>query len=76
MSKAEIDRLSEDISHNHSLRLELESVEGESEEIARWARTRGYEVANDEVNGLRESEELSDDDLEAVAGGWTGEPDP
>lgn len=76
MSKVDLERLSQDMTHNPGLRLELEQFGGRSDEITRWARSRGYELADDEANGLGLIEELDDDDLEEVAGGWTGDPDP
>jgi len=76
MSRADLSRLSEEINHNHGLRMALEDLGGQPDEIVRWARVKGYELTPDEVEGLSVAEELSDDDLDAVAGGWTGEPDP
>lgn len=43
----------------------------------RWLREKGYDVTADELS-LLTSEELSEDELEAVAGGWDegGDPPP
>ena len=51
----------------------------EAEALVEWAAAQGYSLTLGEAQGLSATyEELSDDDLEQVAGGWTGNgpPDP
>lgn len=48
----------------------------EPEALVRWAVGKGYRLTLAEAEGLGASfQELSDEDLEQVAGGWTGDND-
>jgi predicted ribosomally synthesized peptide with nif11-like leader len=59
-----------------ALRDELARQGSEPARQALWARGQGYDVTTEEIAGLAQEEELSDDDLEQVAGGWDGVTPP
>ena len=49
----------------------------EAEALVEWAAAKGYSLTLDEAQSFSATyEELSDDDLEQVAGGWTGDNTP
>ena len=69
MSKPGVERLVSDLKRNPAL-MEQMSASGPSVE---WAREHGYEVTEEELAQLMESNrELSDDELEQAAGGDDG----
>jgi hypothetical protein len=65
-----------DLQENPGLRAELGGADQGSASLAHWAKARGYEISEREAAVLLESlNELSDDDLDKVAGGdaaWGG----
>lgn len=76
MSRFDLERFTADMKKNPALETECSQVNGDPKALARWAATRGYDLTPEEAEGLAHSvTELSDDELEDVAGGWTG-PDP
>jgi len=66
----ELERLRVDLAGDPQLATDLERVNEDAESRARWARERGYEITAAEARELAATDELSDDDLEKVAGGW------
>lgn len=73
MSRAELERLMTDLSENPGLRARCGDFDGDPEGKIRWARSSGYDVTEEDV---RDWTELSDDDLDQVAGGWDGGTGP
>jgi predicted ribosomally synthesized peptide with nif11-like leader len=69
MSKPDLARLIADLQHNPELAKQV----GTSGPSVQWARERGYDVTQEELSELAESNrELSDDELEQAAGGDDG----
>jgi predicted ribosomally synthesized peptide with nif11-like leader len=70
MSTSELARLEADLKDNPDLRREVADLHREPVQLAQWARRHGYELTPAQVRQLLGSPgELSDDDLEQVAGG-------
>jgi predicted ribosomally synthesized peptide with nif11-like leader len=70
MSISELARLEADLKRNPDLRREVADLQGEPVQLAQWARRHGYDLTPAELRQLLGSPgELSDDDLEQVAGG-------
>jgi predicted ribosomally synthesized peptide with nif11-like leader len=74
MSMADLEVFVAALQHNADLREEFEALDANPETWARWAGTKGYSLSRDDAGRLAESRDLdiSDDDLENVAGGWCG----
>lgn len=76
MSRPDLERLVADLRQNPDLLKQLVA----SGPSLQWARERGYDVTQEELAGLVESNrELSDDELEQAAGGddgWGGGTPP
>jgi len=68
---SEIERFAMDLERNENLYQELASFAGTSEELAGWLNDRGYRIDAGELSDVISASvrELSDDDLERVAGG-------
>ncbi len=73
MSRSEIERFLSDLQNNAGLRQELADLGQDMEACVRWANAKGYVFTLDEARetGAFDSD-LSEDDLEQVAGGWCG----
>jgi len=73
MSKQDVKRLAADMVRDASL---AERFTPQGDDPGRWvrqARVEGYELEPEEARALISSQhELSDDELEQVAGGWSG----
>lgn len=70
MSVSELARLETDLKNNPDLRREVADLPGEPVQLAQWARRHGYDLTPAQVRQLLGTPgELSDDDLEKVAGG-------
>jgi predicted ribosomally synthesized peptide with nif11-like leader len=70
MSRAELNRLLEDVRKDPHLLEELRALLSDPEEALRWACAKGYSLLLTDIAELRDSDrELSDDDLEQAAGG-------
>jgi predicted ribosomally synthesized peptide with nif11-like leader len=70
MSKAELNRLLEDVRKDPRLLDELRALLRDPEAALLWAAGRGYHLTQEDVAELCDSDrELSDDDLEQAAGG-------
>lgn len=74
MSRADFERLTADLQKSPDLLNDLRSRIDDLGGSVQWARSRGYEVTQDELRELMDSDrELSDDELEEAAGGDWGE---
>lgn len=70
MSRAELSRLLEDVRNTPRLLEELKGLVRDPEAAIRWAGDKGYDLDREDAADLRDGEqELSDDDLDQVAGG-------
>lgn len=72
MSANDFNRFLNDLRDNEPLREELEALDSDPALWMSWARTKGYTFTREEAGRLEETLEISDDDLEKVAGGWCG----
>jgi predicted ribosomally synthesized peptide with nif11-like leader len=74
MSMDDFDRLLGDLRNDPVLRSELEKLGDDPAALARWGATKGYTFTPADAARLRDGyeDEISDDDLEKVAGGWCG----
>ena len=70
MSQVELARLLHAFATDPSLRQEFDALGNADAQVA-WAFARGYRITPAEAASLS-VESLSDDDLENVAGGWSG----
>ncbi len=71
---SELERLTTDLDADASLAEELQGLEEDPAVWAQWAVGKGYQITAEEAaEGLQDYyDQLSDDDLEQAAGGWTG----
>jgi predicted ribosomally synthesized peptide with nif11-like leader len=77
MSKTELERFRTEMEADPRLQQELSALAGDSAALVHWAAGRGYDLTPAELEGLAGScGELSDEDLEQAAGGWTDPPPP
>jgi predicted ribosomally synthesized peptide with nif11-like leader len=74
MSKHELQRFLRDLGSGSGLAEEFQRLKGDLEGQVRWANELGYTISLEEAEGLSGAGELSDDELEAAAGGWSGTP--
>jgi predicted ribosomally synthesized peptide with nif11-like leader len=73
MSSTEAQRFLTDLQNDAGLRQELENLGQDTEACVRWANAKGYTFTREEAQDLGAFDtDLSDDDLEQVAGGWCG----
>lgn len=72
MSTTEVSRLLGDVRNTPRLMAELKGLIHDLDSAVRWAGEKGYAVAREEIRELRDcDQELSDDELDKVAGGDT-----
>ncbi|MDP9121771.1 MAG: Nif11-like leader peptide family natural product precursor [Acidobacteriota bacterium] len=77
MSRAELDRLVGSLQRDPDLLAEFRRLEGDPRAVVDWANGKGYAFTRAEVETFAAaSGEISDDDLDQVAGGWTGTTPP
>ncbi len=71
MSSREVDRFLSDLQNDAGRRQELTELGQDMEACVHWANAQGYQFTVEEAleTGVFDSD-LSDDDLEKVAGGW------
>jgi predicted ribosomally synthesized peptide with nif11-like leader len=70
MSRIDVQRLLREIQRNPDLLEELRRIGPRFEAVRDWSREQGYDLAEAEIRDLLETDrELSDDELEAAAGG-------
>jgi len=73
MSRSEVDRFLSDLQNHAGLRQELADLGPDTEACVRWANAKGYAFTLQEALDLGAFDpDLSEDDLEQVAGGWCG----
>ena len=73
MSRNEVERFLTDLQGDAGLRQELETLGQDTEACVRWANAKGYAFTSEQALELGAFDaDLSDDDLEQVAGGWCG----
>lgn len=73
MSRIEVDRFLTDLQKDSGLRQELADLGQDVEACVRWANAKGYAFTLEEALAVGAfDEDLSEDDLEKVAGGWCG----
>ena len=71
MSKRDVERFLSDLQRNAGLRQELAELGADTEACVRWANAKGYAFTLDEAIEIGAFDsDLSEDDLEKVAGGW------
>jgi predicted ribosomally synthesized peptide with nif11-like leader len=66
---SEIERFAKETGTNESFRNELKAVGADSQAIVRFANEKGFDFSAADVDSLTSSAELSDEQLENVAGG-------
>jgi len=76
MSRGELQRFLSDLRRISGLSEEFESLAGDLEAQVRWANERGYSFDREEAAELAGFGELTDEELEEAAGGWSGDPPP
>jgi predicted ribosomally synthesized peptide with nif11-like leader len=77
MSRAELSRLLGDVRATPHLLDELKGLVHDPDAVIRWANDKGYDLDRKGAEDLCEShQELTDDDLDKVAGGDTAWPPP
>lgn len=70
---SEVERFLGDLQTNAALRQEMESLGQDRDALVQWANDNGYAFTREEAEDLGAFEaDLSDDQLEQVAGGWCG----
>lgn len=73
MSRSEVDRFLSDLQSDAGLRQELAKMGQDMEACVQWANAKGYAFTLEEALDLGAFDaDLSEDDLEKVAGGWCG----
>lgn len=73
MSRADLQRFTDDLAADDALASEFGALGDDAEAWYRHAAGKGYDLTAEEAAGLCSSYlELSDDELEEVAGGWDG----
>lgn len=73
MSRADLQRFTEDLRADAALAKEFGGLGDDPEAWRSQAASKGYQLTTDEAGGLSASHrDLSDDELEDVAGGWDG----
>ena len=74
MSRVELERFTADLQDDSEVWEEFANLEDDPGAWVRRARARGYHLTLEEAEGLSSSYgELSVEDIEQVAGGWTGD---
>jgi predicted ribosomally synthesized peptide with nif11-like leader len=73
MSTGDFERLLSDLQKDADLRGEFEALGADPDRWLLWANAKGYRFSRDEAASLGlNRDEISEDDLEKVAGGWCG----
>ena len=81
MSKAEIERFNADVAKDAGLRQELSEIDQSVAAVVEFAKDKGYDITVEEVHQYiqeqvakekeKDDSDLSDDELDAIAGGYT-----
>lgn len=74
MSKSDFEGFVNELQKNAGFREEFDALGRDPEAWVRWANAKGFRFTREDADRLAESRDLdiSDDDLENVAGGWCG----
>lgn len=72
MNRTEVDRFLSDLQKDPGLRQEMAALGQDMEACVRRANAKGYQFTLEDATGTLFDPNLSDDDLEQVAGGWCG----
>ena len=75
MSQADVERFVEDLKNNEDLRNELSGHASGVGSVVAFAKNKGYDISAEEASAYisaQAGQELSDDELDAVAGGKGG----
>jgi predicted ribosomally synthesized peptide with nif11-like leader len=76
MSQGELDRFVADVASDPELMRDFRRLAGDMDSLVRWSNAMGYSFTRDEAERLHAEGELTDDDLDMVAGGWTSTDPP
>jgi predicted ribosomally synthesized peptide with nif11-like leader len=76
MSQIELDRFVSDMERDPELAREFRRLASDVDAAVRWANVRGYQFTREEADRVHRLGELSEDDLDMVAGGWTSTDPP
>lgn len=73
MSKAELERFANDVRTNDTLKAEAKSAGTDEAAVAAFAKSKGYDFSAEELKAYADARkaELSDEELDKVAGGGT-----
>ena len=75
MSKQDVERFSRTLEQDQGFAGKFASLVGNAEGWQALANEHGYELTLNEARELSSGvQKLSDEDLDAVAGGWSGDP--
>ncbi len=70
MSAAEIERFNKDVRENREMWEEIKNIGNSLEKIVAFAKSKGYEFTVADIEAIaKQSEELSEEQLDNVAGG-------
>ena len=73
MSRSEVERFLSDLQKDAGLRQDFEKLGQDTDANILWANAKGYAFTRAQAEELGVFDaDLSDDDLEQVAGGWCG----
>jgi len=76
MSRFDLERFTADARKDPGMAGEISRMDADPRSLVQWAAEHGYRLTVDEAHGLASTVgELSDEELENVAGGWD-EPAP
>jgi predicted ribosomally synthesized peptide with nif11-like leader len=76
MSQGELDRFVADVAKDPELMRDFRRLAGDMDSLVRWSNAMGYGFTRAEAERLSAEGELSDDDLDMVAGGWSATDPP
>jgi predicted ribosomally synthesized peptide with nif11-like leader len=76
MSQQDLDRFISDLQRDPELLQEFRRLSSDMDAAVRWVNSRGYAFTRDEAERMDADGELSDEDLDQVAGGWTSSDPP
>ena len=74
MSRKELDRFLSDLDRDPELARQFRHLTADLDAAVRWVKARGYDFTREEAESLDRAGELSDDELDMAAGGWTDPP--
>lgn len=72
MSKEELGRFTKEVEENEALKAEVVKLGTDGEAIVKFAQEKGYDISMEDLEQAKKDAELSDTDLDNVAGGALG----